>query len=37
MAGKGCADPEVVAAAGASDWLVTEAAAVGTPFHFSVL
>jgi hypothetical protein len=34
IAGKGCADHEVVAATGANDRLVTEAAAVGTPFHF---
>jgi predicted ATPase/class 3 adenylate cyclase len=37
MAGKGYADPEVVAALGRANRLVTETAAVGTPLHFSVL
>jgi hypothetical protein len=37
MACEGCADPEVVAALERANRLVTETAAVGTPFHFSVL
>ena len=37
MAGKGYADPEVVAALERANRLVTETAAVGTPLHFSVL
>jgi class 3 adenylate cyclase/predicted ATPase len=37
MAGKGFANPEVVAALERANWLVTETAAVGTPLHFSVL
>jgi class 3 adenylate cyclase/predicted ATPase len=37
MAGKGHADPEVVAALERANRLVTETAAVGTPLHFSVL
>jgi class 3 adenylate cyclase/predicted ATPase len=37
MAGKGYADPEVVAALEQANRLVTETAAVGTPLHFSVL
>jgi predicted ATPase len=37
MAGKGFADPEVVAALERANRLVTETASVGTPFHFSVL
>jgi predicted ATPase len=36
-AGKGNADPEVVAALERARWLVTETASVGTPLHFSVL
>jgi len=37
MAGKGYANPEVVAALERANRLVTETAAVGTPLHFSVL
>jgi len=37
MAGKGYADPEVIAALERANRLVTETAAVGTPLHFSVL
>jgi hypothetical protein len=37
MAGKGYANPEVVAALERANRLVTEIAAVGTPVHFSVL
>jgi predicted ATPase len=37
MAGKGYADPEVVAALERANRLVTETAEVGTPLHFSVL
>ncbi|HEX4185721.1 MAG TPA: AAA family ATPase [Stellaceae bacterium] len=37
MAGKGYADPEVVAAVERANRLVTETASVGTPVHFSVL
>jgi predicted ATPase len=37
MAGKGYANPEVVAAAERANRLVTETGAVGTPVHFSVL
>jgi class 3 adenylate cyclase/predicted ATPase len=37
MAGKGYADPEVVAALERANRLVTETAAVGTPLHFFVL
>ena len=37
MAGKGYADPEVVAALERANRLVTETASVGTPLHFSVL
>jgi class 3 adenylate cyclase/predicted ATPase len=37
MAGKGYADPEVVAALERANRLVTETASVGTPVHFSVL
>jgi hypothetical protein len=37
MAGKGFADPEVVAALERANRLVTETASVGTPVHFSVL
>jgi predicted ATPase len=37
MAGKGYADPEVVAALEQANRLVTETGAVGTPVHFSVL
>jgi predicted ATPase len=37
MAGKGYADPEVVAAAERANRLVTETASVGTPVHFFVL
>src|SRR5262244_1705108 len=37
MAGKGYADPEVVAALERANRLVTETGAVGTPLHFSVL
>jgi class 3 adenylate cyclase/predicted ATPase len=37
MAGKGYADPEVAAAAGRANRLVTETGAIGTPLHFSVL
>ena len=37
MAGKGYADPEVVAALERANRLVTETAAVGTPVHFFVL
>jgi predicted ATPase len=37
MAGKGYADPEVVAVLERANWLVTETGAVGTPLHFSVL
>jgi predicted ATPase len=37
MAGKGFADPEVVATLEQANRLVTETAAVGTPLHFSVL
>jgi len=37
MAGKGYADPEVVAALERANRLVTETAAVGSPLHFSVL
>jgi hypothetical protein len=37
MAGKGFADPEVVAALERANRLVTDTAAVGTPLHFSVL
>ena len=32
MAGEGCADPDVVAALERANRLVTETAAVGTPF-----
>ena len=37
MAGKGYADPEVVAALERANRLVTETGAVGTPLYFSVL
>jgi len=37
MAGKGYADPEVVAVLERANRLVTETGAVGTPLHFSVL
>jgi predicted ATPase len=37
MAGKGFANPEVVAALERANRLVTETATVGTPLHFSVL
>jgi predicted ATPase len=37
MAGKGYADPEVVAALERANRLVTETASVGSPLHFSVL
>jgi hypothetical protein len=37
MAGKGYANPEVVAALERANRLVTETASVGTPLHFSVL
>jgi class 3 adenylate cyclase/predicted ATPase len=37
MAGKGYADPEVVAALERANRLVTETASVGAPLHFSVL
>jgi predicted ATPase len=37
MAGKGYANPEVVAALEGANRLVTETGAVGTPLHFSVL
>ena len=37
MAGKGYADPEVVAALERANRLVTETAEIGTPLHFSVL
>jgi predicted ATPase len=37
MAGKGYADPEVVAALERANRLVTETADIGTPLHFSVL
>jgi hypothetical protein len=37
MAGKGVANPEVVAALERANRLVAETAAVGTPLHFSVL
>jgi len=37
MAGKGFADPEVVAALERANRLVTETASVGIPLHFSVL
>jgi predicted ATPase len=37
MAGKGYADPEVGAALGRANRLVTETASVGTPVHFFVL
>jgi predicted ATPase len=37
MAGKGYADPEVVAALERANRLVTEIAEIGTPLHFSVL
>jgi predicted ATPase len=37
MAGKGYADPEVVAALERANRLVTETGSVGTPLHFSVL
>jgi predicted ATPase len=37
MAGKGYADPEVVAALERANRLVTETASVGTPLHFFVL
>jgi predicted ATPase len=37
MAGKGYADPEVIAALERANRLVTETGAVGTPLHFSVL
>src|SRR6516165_5429920 len=37
MAGKGYADPEVIAALERANRLVAETASVGTPLHFSVL
>ena len=37
MAGKGYADPEVVAVLERANRLVTETASIGTPLHFSVL